>query len=358
LLIPIPTLKLHGIVSELRKILLIQLRRLGDVLMTTPAIRQLHQALPDAELTFLTEAPSEQLLQYNPHLNEVWLLPKQMTLKESFNFLRQLRQMRFDCVIDFFGNPRSAFVGRLSGAPTRIGFDFRGRSWLYTNAIPLLSGAGYAATHKLQLLEALGLPVDTTDLLPEFPISAKERVFATDLLEQLGVQPEDKVVTISPVSRQPYKRWALENFAQLADWLIERYAVRILFVYGPGEQIFVDEVRSKMHREALQNYNSPNLAQTRAIFERVILHVGNDNGPRHFAVAADIPTVAIFGRPLAINWTPTNQSKHLSIEFNPGCKTQCDYPNCQLECLNTPLITVQEAIAKQLTAQQHPALPQ
>ena len=96
--------------TELRKILLIQLRRLGDVLMTTPAIRQLHQALPDAEITFLTEAPSEQLLQYNPHLSEVWLLPKKMTWGESFNFLKQLRQMRFDCVLDFFGNPRSAFI--------------------------------------------------------------------------------------------------------------------------------------------------------------------------------------------------------------------------------------------------------
>ena len=108
--------------TEFRKILLIQLRRLGDVLMTTPAIRQLHQALPDAEITFLTEAPSEQLLQYNPHLSEVWLLPKKMTWGESFNFLKQLRQMRFDCVLDFFGNPRSAFISRLSGAPTTVSY--------------------------------------------------------------------------------------------------------------------------------------------------------------------------------------------------------------------------------------------
>ena len=168
------------------------------------------------------------------------------------------------------------------------------------------------------------------------------------LLEQLGVQPDDRVVSISPVSRQPYKRWPLENFAQLADWLIEQYGVKILFVYGPGEQEFVDIVRRQMRYEALPNYDPPNLAQTRALFEQVILHIGNDNGPRHFAVAADIPTVAIFGRPLAMNWTPPNQNRHLSFEFDPGCKTQCDYPNCQLECLNTPLITVQEAIAKSL----------
>lgn len=343
--------------TEFRKILLIQLRRLGDVLMTTPAIRQLHQAMPDAEITFLTEAPSEQLLQYNPHLSEVWLLPRKMTWGESFNFLKQLRQMRFDCVIDFFGNPRSAFISRLSGAPTKVGFDFRGRAWHYTHAVPLQNGVGYATSHKLQLLEALGLPVDTKDLLPEFPVSVEERVFAMGLLEQLGVQPDDRVVSISPVSRQPYKRWPLENFAQLADWLIEQYGVKILFVYGPGEQDFVDTVRGQMRYDALSNYDPPNLAQTRALFEQVILHIGNDNGPRHFAVAADIPTVAIFGRPLAMNWTPPNQNRHLSLEFDPGCKTQCDYPNCQLECLNTPLMIVQEAIAKQLMAHDNPVLP-
>ena len=176
------------------------------------------------------------------------------------------------------------------------------------------------------------------------------------LLEQLGVQPGDRVISISPVSRQPYKRWPLENFAQLADWLIEQYEVKVLFVYGPGEEEFVDTLRRQMRYEALPNYDPPNLAQTRALFEQVILHIGNDNGPRHFAVAADIPTVAIFGRPLAMNWTPPNQNKHLSFEFNPGCKTQCDYPNCQLECLNTPLMIVQEAIAKQLKALHNPSL--
>jgi len=58
-----------------------------------------------------------------------------------------------------------------------------------------------------------------------------------------------------------------------------------------------------------------------------------------------------------MNWTPPNQNKHLSFEFDPGCKTQCDYPNCQLECLNTPLMIVQEAIAKQLMAHDNPVLP-
>lgn len=331
-----------------QKILLIQLRRLGDVLMTTPAIRQLRQALPEAELVFLTETPSDQLLQCNPHLQQVWTLSPKARISQTLSFVQKLRAHRFDCVIDFFGNPRSALLSWLSGAPQRIGFAFRGRTWAYSTSLPLKTEEGdYAAMHKLLLLKGLGI-ASQPDYWPEFPVADSAREFARDLLQRLGVKSDERVVSLSPVSRQPYKRWSTEQFARLADWLIECYQVRLLFIYGPGEQGFVDEVRQAMRQEALPNYDPPTLSETRALFEQVVLHVGNDNGPAHFAIAAGTPTVAIFGRPLAVNWTPPNQTRHLSVEFDPGCKSTCHYPQCGLECLGVSLEQVQEAIQQQL----------
>ena len=314
------------------RILLIQLRRLGDVLMTTPAIRAVRQHYPSAQITFLTEAPSDQLLEHNPHLNEVLVFPRKTSLLQKAKWLIRYRG-HFDQTIDFFGNTTSAFITLMINSPRRVGFDFRGRKLAYTEAIPLPSQREpYAVLDKLLLLSEVGIQEASLEL--EFPVSKIEQQYAQDLLESFDVLPNDFLVTVSPVSRQEYKVWSTARFAEICDRLIQQYQAKILFVYGPGEQFFVDEVRAQMKEDALPDYPPPSLGQTRALFERAHLHLGNDNGPRHFAIAAGIPTVGIFGRPLAENWTPPGSTHHLAIEYDPGCKRNCHYPNCQLECLD------------------------
>ena len=88
-----------------------------------------------------------------------------------------------------------------------------------------------------------------------------------------------------------------------------------------------------MKMPALPDYSVPNLSETLSILKKVNLHLGNDNGIRHFAVAADTPSLAIFGRPWAANWTPPEETRHRALEFDPGCKNNCVYPKCKLECL-------------------------
>ena len=139
------------------KFLLIQLRRIGDVLMTTPSIRLLRESFPEAELTFMTEAPADQVLRNNPFLDEILLYRKAQTFSESISFFRKIRESQYDCVIDFFGNPRSALMTRFSAAPIRIGFDFRGRSWAYTHPVKNSTEVTYAAEDKATLLTALGI---------------------------------------------------------------------------------------------------------------------------------------------------------------------------------------------------------
>ncbi|MGK5093501.1 glycosyltransferase family 9 protein [Deltaproteobacteria bacterium TL4] len=314
-------------------ILLIQLRRIGDVLMTTPSIRALKQAFPHATISFLTEPPSDQVLRLNPALDEIIIHPKSKSIWSYLHFLWNLRQKRFDLVIDFFGNPRSAQISWFTGAAFRIGYNFRGRRLFYSNRVDIATQLQYAAQHKALLVEELGVKPESYDI--DFYINTDDRAYVDRLFRSLGITTNDKIVSISPVSRQPYKVWPPENFAKIADFLIERYQVKLLFIYGPGEDHFVDAVRLHMRHQTLPNYDVPTLRETRAIFEKVMMHIGNDNGPCHFAIAAKIPTIAIFGKPHAVNWTPPEQRLHRSVEFDPGCKNQCSYPQCShLECIN------------------------
>ena len=313
------------------KFLLIQLRRIGDVLMTTPAVRLLRESYPDADLNFLTESPSDQVLNENPNLQEILLYRKPESLPESLRSFLNLRSRKFDCVIDFYGNPRSALMTRFSGAPMRIGFDFRGRSLAYTHPVKISGKASYSAADKAQLLKPLG--ISASDFRLDFFPEKKDQIFAENLFRKLGIEENDFVVSLSPVSRQPYKVWPADRFAQVADWLAEKYNAKILFLFGPGEKHFIETVRASMKMPSLLDYTVPTLTETLSILQRVHLHLGNDNGIRHFAVAADTPSLAIFGRPWAANWTPPEQTRHRALEFDPGCKKKCVFPKCKLECL-------------------------
>ena len=299
--------------------------------MTTPSIRLLHESYPDAELTFLTESPSDQVLNENPNLQEILLYRKPKSIAEAIRYFLNLRSRKFDCVIDFYGNPRSALMTRFSGAPMRIGFDFRGRSLAYTHPVKISGKGTQSAADKAPLVRPLG--ISASDFTLDFFSEEKDQIFAENLFRKFGIEENDFVVSLSPVSRQPYKVWPADRFAQVADWLAEKYNAKILFLFGPGEKHFIETVRASMKMPSLLDYTVPTLTETLSILQRVHLHLGNDNGIRHFAVAADTPSLAIFGRPWAANWTPPEQTRHRALEFDPGCKKKCVFPKCKLECL-------------------------
>ena len=315
------------------RILLTQLRRIGDVLMTTPAVAAVRAAHPRAHIAFLTEAPSDQIFRHNPHVDQVWVYPHGGSFWSQLSFARRLRKERFDLVVDFFGNPRSALLTRLTGAPRRIGFDFRGRGKAYTEQVAVPQGIRYSTSHKTALLEPLGIEAES--LLPQVFLGAGERDYATRQLAELGVGGEDLLVALFPVSRRRYKVWPTKNFARLADILIERYSAKVLLMGGPGDDHFTDAVRKDMHHHPLPAYETPSLLESAALLERAHLYLGNDNGPRHFAIALGTPTVTVFGQGRPQNWTPPDQPIHRTVEYDPGCKSSCTYPRCpHLDCIN------------------------
>lgn len=315
-----------------RRILLTQLRRIGDVVLTTPAVRALREAYPQAHVAYLTEAPADQVLRGNPHVDQVLVLPRRQGWAAELRFWWRLRRERYDLVLDFFGNPRSALLTRITGAPRRIGLNLRGRRRFYTDAVSLPPGPRYAAEHKALLLAPLGLTVGS--LLPEVFPGAAEYAAADAQLAALGVGPDALLVGVCPVSRMPYKVWPAERFAAVADHLIEHHGARVLFLWGPGEAEFIARVRARMHHAALPDYPVPSLMAMAALLARCRLLVSNDNGPRHLAIAVGTPTVGIFGRTRAINWTPPGATAHRTVEFDPGCKAACTYPACGTECLD------------------------
>ncbi|OGG98941.1 MAG: hypothetical protein A2600_06130 [Candidatus Lambdaproteobacteria bacterium RIFOXYD1_FULL_56_27] len=314
-----------------KKILLVQLKQLGDVLMCTPAIQALQDRFPEAEIHFLTQRPSDQLLAHNPLVRKVHFFPKGKQIRPFLDLKKASQAERFDLVVDFYNKPASAFLSWITGAPIRVGYKKGLRQFFYTHPVTPHSASPYSADERLALLAPLGIPFARYNL--RFLPSDQDRRQAKEILEQLDRAPNRPLITLSPVSRQPYKRWDNGSFGWVANKLVEQTQGQVLFVWGPGEKPYVEEVRAALAQPDLGDYRDISLGETVALFELADFHLGNDNGPMHFAIAADCPSLAVFGKPLLENWLPPGSPHHQGVEFDPGCKRNCRYPNCGSECL-------------------------
>lgn len=288
-------------------ILILQLRRLGDVLMTTPMLRAIKCAMPGAVTHVCVEPASAPAVHNNPHADEI-------VVAEPGSFLRlaaRLRQRRYDVVIDTLGTPGSAHLAFLSSAPVRIG---RARPWrrmFYTHALPPAPHRRYSALDKLELLEPLG--IRSADYRIElFPTDADCRE-ADVFWSALGLSGERPVVAFSPVSRRPRKVWPPGRFAEVCDRWAERAGFRYLPLFGPGEEPQVEAVIGRVrHRDAvIYPCSTLSFGALLPVVRRCSFYFGNDNGIRHVAIAAGIPSAAVFGPPDPASWTPPGSTRHL-----------------------------------------------
>ncbi|PIE35784.1 hypothetical protein CSA56_02855 [candidate division KSB3 bacterium] len=313
-----------------RNILVIQLRQVGDVLLTTPAVKVLRDHYPHCRISYLTETGPAMLLEGNPHIDRVFLRNRHNSLWQDVDLIRRLRAEKFDLVIDFFCNPRSAWMSFLTGAPHRIAAYHAGRSWWYSYTPSIDTEHGYAAAHNLALLREIGVGGGLVP--PVIRIPDKARQYIDDFLSRNMVQcaTQTPMVTIDMTSRRQAKRWIPERYVQLADLLVKKWKARTIFIWGPGEREMVENVLKQGQQQHLLACDT-NLMQLAALIARSDLHIGNCSAPRHLAVAVDTPSLTVMGPTSPESWTYPDP-KHRVARGAVNClecqKRECDTHIC------------------------------
>lgn len=295
--------------SAPEKALFIQLRRIGDVLMCTPAIRAFKRTFPECRLDFLTELPG--ILDNNPHLDSILSVDdsRQFSPVYQYKLIRKIRAGRYDLVVDFFANPRSAYYSFLSGADIRLSYGFGHRKWAYNRTPRKSDQPAYAAQDRLDLLKEIDVPSDGLRL--EFNPTDGDRREAEEILKPLSGK---MIATLSPVSRKGFNRWPLENYAVLGKLLSSELNYAIVILTGPGEEQVARDLATMMVAIKPLVLNIDRLGLLGAIFGRANLHLGNDNGPKHIAVACGAPTFTIYGPHDPVSWTYPDSSRHRFIQ--------------------------------------------
>ena len=275
--------------GTIRKLLVIKLRAVGDVILSTAALPNLRAAFPDATIDFLVERSCREVIEGNDRIDHVIVFSK--TGMNGARILLDLRRAGYDMVIDLFGNPRSALMTFASRARYRVGYDFRGRSYAYNILVEPRGAEVHNVEFNLDALRRIGVPVTTKS--PYFPLAEADREFALLEAGKLGLTGR-LVIGFNPGTNRPTERWPAEKFAELGALLAGRHDARICVFWGPGEKPLAEASAGRIG-EAAVVAPPTSLKQLGAMFERCSLVVSNDTGPMHIAAALGIPTVGIFG---------------------------------------------------------------
>ena len=314
---------MSGVVVALR------LRALGDVTLCTAAFRSLALGHPGSELHVVTESRFAPLLAGQPGIARVW--PLERTLRSTFQVLGALRALRPALAVDFFGNPRSALLARLSGAASVWGFDMRGRARAYHHTVPRVAHPGedrreYAAASLLRLARAAG-GADVPPR-PHLVLTERARRAGTEALARAGVTEPERTVAIVPAGSWSTKTWPLSHAAVLARRLREA-GHPVVAIGGPGE----DHVLSRLVRLAPGTLalSAIDVAELAGAIAPLAAVVGTDSGPRHLAVAFGLPTYTWFGPAHPDAWTPDDPLHdywRTSLPCRACERTACPHWNC------------------------------
>ena len=339
------------------KILLIRLRLIGDVVFTTPILRALKRAFPDARLTYVVEREAAAVVRGNPHVDDLIVVPRTRGVRrllDDLRLARRLRAARFDVVIDLHGGPRSSWLARATGAPQRIGYDVEGRAWLYTRAVhrPRELRPRHSVENQWDLLDAIegwrGAAPDRCQDGVEMAADPAVERRVVERLRTLGIGDRHELMVVHVSAGNPFRRWPEPAFVRLVRALAEGSdRRRLVLSSGPSDHAaavrIAEAARTELGPERADrviDFGDFDLAELRALVARSRLFVGGDTGPLHIAATTRTPIVGIYGPTLperSAPWrdpaVPTEAVERRDLACRP-----CDQRVCEpgdFRCLTT-----------------------
>ncbi len=347
------TIEVYRQVRAEKRILVIKLGALGDVILAGPSLRMIRKKFPQAHVSLLVDSRFSVVMSRCPYLNEV--IPVDREKLKSWLSLaklaKRLRHERFDLSIDFQNTKRTHGLVFLAGIPARYGFR-RGLFGRLLNHPDLnFKEADSPVRHQFRVLSHLGVN-QLEEELELWPDPESEAQVA-NWFEERGIASDGKVVglAIGSSPRWPTKRWPIEYFHSLAKELVKKLGCRVILVGSPEDEALAKSF-SMNGGEVISFVGKTSLRDLVSLIKRINVLVTGDTAPLHVGSALGVPTVALFG--------PTDPRRHLppgrkvtSIARRLPCQP-CYKGNCrnseELACLKKIGVEeVFEAVSKHLS---------
>jgi len=276
---------------EPKRILLIRLEHIGDVLLTTPALRALRKRYPQAQIDVLVRDFAAPVLQGNKNVDNVivwnapWLSKLGTHEQNTQAIVRKLRKDNYTIAIDCHGDPRNIWLANKVARYT-VGFGCRGFGFLLNKAVAY---RGHAIERNLALVKAIGAVAAGREM---------------ELRASTGKLPAGTWVCIAPGSGRKEKTWLNHRWAAVADKLIERHGVKIVFTGSAKESALAQDIISQMQHadKTLNLCGKTTLSRLAGVLRRCLLTLCPDSGTMHIARAVGMPLIGLFTAENAREW--------------------------------------------------------
>lgn len=270
----------------MKKILVIQTAFIGDVVLATSLIENLHPQFPEVKIDILVRKGNESLFQAHPFLNQVLVWDKKSNKYQNWvGLLIKIRSSQYDVVINAQRFAATGAWTALSGAKIKIGFDKNPFSFLFTNAVghQFSEKGQHEIDRNHQLLSSLFV---TKVAMPKlYPT-------ASDELAVIHYQ-QTPYLCIAPASVWFTKQFSSEKWVDLINFL--PFKGPIYLIGGPGDKLLCDQILQKINRKSVVNLAGRlSFLASAALQKKAVLNYVNDSAPMHFASAVNAPVVAIY----------------------------------------------------------------
>jgi ADP-heptose:LPS heptosyltransferase len=305
-----------------RNILVIDFGQLGDVVMSLPALRAIRERYPHALITVMVGRPGAQIIDMSGYANATIEVDrvqlrdgfKPLSVVRIFQVVKDVRQRKFDFVIDLHSFSETNLLGFFSGASKRLFSRRPGRSLdflaNFTPQPPVDKNdpGQHLIDRYLDVLVPLG--IRDQPRVPRLLTRAEDDRAVDVLLRKAKAETGTPLVGLFPGAGHPGRCWPLEQFAELADFLIRNDGVRPIIFVGPEERHLVQRMRALFPSTCvvLERLTIPQLAAAQA---RLAVFVSNDTGPVHIAAAVGTPIVVMIDLPRPHAYVPTGVSQRL-----------------------------------------------
>lgn len=304
--------------KEIKRVLVMQNAKMGDMVCVTPIFRAIKKNLPNAKVIVLGSKINRELVQGNTDVDEYVIYER-----DPKYLIRTFKELNLDAALLTTQDPLALATSFIAGiplivTPQVVNTKAETETFVYKLLSKLASNVTYVAEQYfprefLKVLEPIGIVTDDTKKYLAYNENAKKKIL--DFFQNNNIKlGSDFVIGISPSAGNKVKSWFPERYAKLAEYLIDRYQAKIIIVGAPPDK----EVIAEMNKHLVP---SPNIIDTSSLFTieelkalvaHLNLYISGDTGPIHIADAFDIPTVNILG-PVGEDEMPPRGEFHRNV---------------------------------------------
>ncbi|MFA5088470.1 MAG: lipopolysaccharide heptosyltransferase II [Candidatus Omnitrophota bacterium] len=329
----------------MKRILVVNVNWVGDVIFSTPVFKALKRAYPQASITCLVVPRVREILECSPCVDQIIVYDEKGKHRNLFNKIKliiELARGRFDVAFLLHRSLTRALLVFLAGIPRRVGYDTKKRGFLLTHKVEVPDGDLHRADYYLNIIESFGVKV--CDRSSELVVPPQAQREMEQILRKQGISDRDYLVVAHVGGNWALKLWPSQNFALLIRRLIHDGRAKVIIPGSSKELPLAEEIVRISGGEALVLAGETNLKQLIALMRRADMVISADSGPLHMANSVGTKSIGLFGPTRPEITGPRGKGQYVVIQKDIGCNTN---PCYLLQCPDNVCmraITVEDVI--------------